>query len=186
MNNLVFRDPADEEVYRYLSGAGKTPAEGEVPTPACMPKRRPARQGGPSAADIARAEGLDLGPLPAANRRPARSRGGAGRPRKRFEPSPMKTALDLIQRVLPGLSRQQAVRLAKSWARVALTSGEVSQWLPVLGCYNATALPALRRYGITTDMLDTRIDGTVARTRLRNGEGATGIAAALRAVHRQG
>jgi hypothetical protein len=176
--NPTFRDPSEQAIYRYLTGAGEQPPAGQAPTPACMPKRRHTRHGAPSAADIARAEGLDLGDLPA---RPSRSNRPAPLPRqRRTAPSVFQTVLDIISAAQPRLPHQQAVRIARSWSQVTRTAAEATEWIAAIGWERPTVVGTLRQHHITADMLNTPVAGTPARIRLRNGESADSIAAALR------
>ncbi|MGW1430642.1 hypothetical protein [Streptomyces sp. NPDC001108] len=164
-------------IYRLLrSEPTVATAEGK-PSPARMPRRRtrPA-----TAADIARQEGLDLGlerrsPSRTANR-PERRRNG----QRQAEPSVEAFVFDLAMSTLPGCDRDTAWSLAKAWAKSGCVGrAEVLGWAAIIGVRHPHAVGQLRAHGVTADMLELRIGGTTARSRLRNGESAGGVIAGL-------
>jgi hypothetical protein len=91
-----------------------------------------------------------------------------------------QTVLDIISAAQPRLPRPQAVRIARSWSQATSSAAEAAEWITAIGWERPTVVTTMRRHHITSDMLDTPVAGTPARTRLRNGESADSIAAALR------
>lgn len=143
----TFTKPDDLALYRYLLGTdGESAPAGAAPSPAFMPKRRPAWSGRPTAADIARAEGLDFGPgtlTRRAPRRPDRNRPA----RSDHRPSTVTAVLELLQQRCPHLSRERAAQAAQEWARCAVGPAEATAWIDRLGWQSrsAGATPACPR-----------------------------------------
>lgn len=87
---------------------------------------------------------------------------------------------DLAMSTLPGCDRDTAWSLAKAWAKSGCVGrAEVLGWAAIIGVRHPHAVGQLRAHGVTADMLELRIGGTTARSRLRNGESAGGVIAGL-------
>ncbi|MFC9734310.1 hypothetical protein ACFWGM_35630 [Streptomyces roseolus] len=162
-----FDDPELETLYRNLLGAGAAPAPGTRPTPANMPRRIQRPQ---TAADIARAEGLDLGPLS-----PHRTRHRPARPARRVPARQL-----VIDRLLEAhVPRPQAPALASSWLRALSSPHLICAWITAVGPYHHETAAELACHGFTTGALETPLDGATARRRLRDGEPLGQVAARL-------
>ncbi|MDV5143192.1 hypothetical protein R1T08_02420 [Streptomyces sp. SBC-4] len=166
--NPTFDDPSIMAVYRYLTGAAEPPRTGQRPTPANMPRRiqRPR-----SAADIARAEGLDLGDM---TRRPRSERRSGPRPPRR---SALRVVMDHLLEA--GCPRQEAAELAGRWLQADPSAEGVRRWMDTIGAYRPDVALQLRLHNLGTDDLDVPVDGTPARRRLRDGEPIGQVIAAL-------
>ncbi|MEU3463003.1 hypothetical protein ABZ721_24060 [Streptomyces sp. NPDC006733] len=167
-------DPESDAIYRFLRNESQA-ASGSPPSPATMPRRSTAQR---TPADIARAEGLNLGldQQPARTARPRRSCPRPAQPTRNV----FVAAFNLALTTLPACTRRDASTLAQSWVRSGcLDPEQFLTWAESLGLRNAHLVRQLIAHGITPDLLETRIDGTRARIRLRNGESVGGIVAAL-------
>ncbi|WP_435192313.1 hypothetical protein [Streptomyces sp. bgisy126] len=166
--NPTFDDPSLTALYRYLTGTAEPPRTGQRPTPANMPRRiqRPR-----SAADIARAEGLDLGDMA---RKPRSERRSRPRPPRR---SPLRVVMDHLLEA--GCPRQKAAGLAGQWLQADPSPEGVLRWMDTIGVYRPDIALQLRLHNLDADDLDVLIDGTAARRRLRDGEPIGQIIAAL-------
>lgn len=167
-------DPDEAAIFRYLTGSATPPAPGERPSPAHMPRRiQPPR----TAADIARAENLNLGDLP--------------RPRREARPPSRRPRTSVLTDVLAHLQEsgcrrgQEAYRLAQQWLEVEPTLHGVRRWTSKIGPRLPHAAAELVRHGLETADLDMLIDGTPAHRRLRNGEAVGQVVAALLILRRR-
>ncbi|MFJ6106039.1 hypothetical protein ACIQHY_34255 [Streptomyces sp. NPDC092359] len=157
--NPSFNAPELAAIYRNLVGGVLPPAEGERPTPANMPRRI---QRSRTAADIARAEGLDLGPLASA-RRPVR--------RRPTLPARIPARQVVVDRLLEaGCPRPRAQALATDWLRALSSPYVICCWIAAIGPGQFSTAAELIRQGFGTDDLDTPLDGVSARRRLSDGE----------------
>lgn len=175
-----FTDPHEQAIYRYLIGPDTT-TRGSA-TPAGLPARHPAGAHQPTAADIARTEGLDLGPelQRLTSRTRQRTAPAAGRPDSpRAARAVHQAVLQLIRQACPRLPHAQAAATAAQWARATSSPAEATAWIQQIGWHRPQAAAALRAHGITPPQLDTLVDGTRARIRVRDGESAGRIIAAL-------
>ncbi|MGW0167744.1 hypothetical protein ACWDWT_21515 [Streptomyces sp. NPDC003343] len=168
----TFNDPVEQAIYRLLIGAGEPPATDAQPTPAAMPKRATRPR---DAADIARAEGLDLGDL--RTRRVVR-RPGRRRPAR---PSAFKEVFDYLADA--GCSRPEAYQLTRAWLDAGCVSlEEVHGWVRLVGKRQAHLVRELLLHGLAGEDLNLLIDGTPALRRLRNGEPVGQVVGALLAL----
>ncbi|MGV9341254.1 hypothetical protein [Streptomyces sp. NPDC003688] len=149
-------DIARDPVYLWLIGAQEAARPGTA-SPAGMPARRPAA---PTAADIARREGIDLGNLSAYQRRPRhRSR------TKRPEPTTLTSVIRFATHHLR-IPRETAVAHGQQWAASAITSpDEALEWITLLGLGGLDQALKLRAQGITPAQEKERRDSE-ARARL--------------------
>ncbi|MFC5803181.1 hypothetical protein [Streptomyces formicae] len=155
-------DPEAAAIYGFLRSRESPEVVGAVPAPASVSRRR---QAPATAIDIARAEGLELG-------------------LESTQASVETFVFDLATTTL-GCRRGEARVLARAWAKAGYAGqGEVFDWAESVGLRNLHVVQQLRSHGITPDMLETCIDGTAARRRLRNGERVGGIIGALLAATR--
>ncbi|MFF8414498.1 hypothetical protein [Streptomyces omiyaensis] len=166
----TFHDPQLEAIYRNLLGAGQPPVTGTRATPADMPRRiqRPRTPG-----DIARAEGLDLGPLPP--RPPHRGSARPARTPARFSPRQMVVDL-LLEAHCP---RPQALALATKWLQSLASPRLIPVWITAVGPTRYDTAAELARHGFTVVDLDRPLDGVSARRRLRHGEPVGQVVARL-------
>ncbi|MFJ6355162.1 hypothetical protein ACIQKB_37605 [Streptomyces sp. NPDC092046] len=164
----TFDDPSIMAVYRYLTGAAESPRTGQRPTPANMPQRiqRPR-----SAADIARAEGLNLGDM---NRGPRSHRRSGPRPQQR---SALRVVMDRLLEA--GCPRREAAELAGRWLQADPTPEGVQGWMDTIGVHRPDVALQLRLHDLGIEDLDVLVDGTLARRRLRDGEPIGQLIAAL-------
>ncbi|MFE5597540.1 hypothetical protein [Streptomyces sp. NPDC056549] len=166
--NPTFDDPSIEALYRYLIGAPEAPGPGQRPTPANMPQRiqRPR-----TAADIARAEGLELGDMA---RTPRSGRRSGHCPSRR---SARHVVVD--QLVEAGCPRREAVEMADQWLRAEPTPEGVRRWVDRVGVRRPDIALQFRLHSLCVDDLDVLVDGMSARRRLRDGAPVGQVVAAL-------
>ncbi|MFF1594747.1 hypothetical protein ACFVY0_42785 [Streptomyces sp. NPDC058286] len=161
----AFKDPQEQAIWNWLTGTSPKPAAGSKPSPACMPRHRPARPRTPR--QIAEDAGLVGLFAPVQG------------PRKATPPVSERdrTVAYLLRR---RCHRSEAGPLADRWLSACGTFARMREWAEAIGPRSAPAAARLSEEGLVLRDLEVRVDGISAQRRLRNDEPVEQLIAALR------
>ncbi|MFD5882792.1 hypothetical protein [Streptomyces yangpuensis] len=156
--------PEEQALFNYLRSHTPAPS-GSVPTPANLPRRRPAAR---TAAEVERAEGLNLNLDRHRASRALRPRRVTPRPRPGTQSLPV-WIFNRIKESPAGYGRETAWTLAQAWARTVADREEFTGWSWAVGMSRPDAAAELKDHGFTPDALQTLIQDKPARSLLRTG-----------------